>query len=513
MVCLRSEGLLPQSIGPTSSAAWLLAHQRRFQERRCTMRIKGASAPSRGNRCALLYLKGSLTLLSVCLSMIMIWNQYYGASSLVHDFLHLNEDAIQLHDTKIQAANVVVTEEENYDDLEPKNLPDESRQVMSMGQPVVKINLAGKPKVYKMESISQAATNMSDQYQRTLNRSTMLNPELMTVAFQPIFFFSGFCNELMAFSSFVMDVFDMNISQILMPSLNWKDLTDVEKKVYIPHEKIWDVVHWNKYAESKPLPRLVAHHHTLVNFDPVTRRWRQQGNATNPVPYGKQVQLFVKYKRYTRRFENDGKHLSRHPTDAAIWEGAMKPHPDLLAIIQDTKNTILSSTFQGYLCLHARVEPEMQFHDQCKEDKVIALKDIVDQIYKHFPIPPVSKVLIVLNRQNLEAEDRSKNRLAGENLDLLNHLRAHGMWNRSVEVVEAGTEILPKDSYYGRYCSHLCGSIVNYYLAIEAKIFVGTSISTFSSSVVAARSGRNHTQNYLYTPNGIRSTGNFKFHC
>ena len=148
----------------------------------------------------------------------------------------------------------------------------------------------------------------------------------------------------------------------------------------------------------------------------------------------------------------------------------------------------------------------------CRDIKVLALQDIVDMIESKWPEPPVDAVFLPINRQYLEEEGtlpsdyhkndtkhnaKTINWVAVRNLELLNRLTNHngdnnrdgnytgGLWNGNVPVVEFGSEALRGTVYEHR--PSLSGSILNYFLALDADIFVGTEVSSFSHDVLGAR--------------------------
>ena len=61
---------------------------------------------------------------------------------------------------------------------------------------------------------------------------------------------------------------------------------------------------------------------------------------------------------------------------------ALRPHPDMRAIVAQYKEKLTQSTDGGdpveYMTLHARVEPDMQAHPMCPMKKVLNLTDICD---------------------------------------------------------------------------------------------------------------------------------------
>ena len=155
----------------------------------------------------------------------------------------------------------------------------------------------------------------------------------------------------------------------------------------------------------------------------------------------------------------------------------------------------------------------------CKEHKVVNITDIVQMLYVKYPEPPVSTVLIILNRAILEKEamkNRNKtngktneeeekvNEMATYNLIVLNEMMSNGLWNGRVKVTEAGSDLAKRSNHpiYAKYSS-LVGSIMNFFLALKAEIFVGTIVSSYSTAVVSYRFFRDKKENYFYMPHGL----------
>jgi len=177
----------------------------------------------------------------------------------------------------------------------------------------------------------------------------------------------------------------------------------------------------------------------------------------------------------------------------------------------------------------------MQNHPVCRNKKVLKLQEIVEMIYSKWPEPPVDVIFLPINRQYLEKEGtlpenfkndtqsgEKVNWIAVENLKLLNHLTNHdnkngkssGMWNGTVPVIEFGTEALHGTVYEHR--PSISGSILNYFLALDAHIFIGTEVSSFSHDVLAARFFRGFKEQEVDSTNTNRSTwnprmGNYKY--
>jgi len=308
------------------------------------------------------------------------------------------------------------------------------------------------------------------------------------------------------------------------------------------------------------LPRLVYCNQSLHDqWDTGNNRHKSmRENATRPFAFGDQASsLMLNYMRYVRgrgpfppQFIDRAEQriLRRNPAEIIMLQGALKPHPALQAVVDRSKEYLLkqgqrrgdltstslttttatatTSSFR-YMTLHARVEPDMQKHPVCRDKKVIELQDIVDMIEsKWSETPPVDVVFLPINRQKLEEEgtlpenykndtetNEQINWVAVRNLQLLNRLTNHkdandgksigGLWNGSVPVIEFGSEALRGTVYEHR--PSISGAILNFFLGLDAHIFIGTEVSSFSHDVLNTRffRGQRYSENYKYLPGGL----------
>jgi hypothetical protein len=345
----------------------------------------------------------------------------------------------------------------------------------------------------------------AQKMQRDFDIATTPDPDLPTLAYFDLAFYSGFRNEGMVFTAFVMYAVENNFTQILLPTIRWKDLFGTNRTV--PHEKLFDVVHWNSHPA---LPRIVTYHPVAHReFKKATRRWvidNPEKNATHPFVYGRYEILMNKYRRYTRRMLQGGDNPTLHPVDLSMMRGAFRPHPDLQQHIQRLVGSMDDQISDGsYMALHARVEPDMQRHPVCRDKKVISLQAIFDSMQTQFPEPPASKLFIAINRPMLEkagSNPDGENQVAIENLAVLNRASVEGLWGGRVKVFEAGIPST-KNTRFKAYPG-ISGSVVDYFLAVGAKLFVGTEVSTFSTDLIAARFYRGNKSNYHYLPTGLQ---------
>ena len=165
------------------------------------------------------------------------------------------------------------------------------------------------------------------------------------------------------------------------------------------------------------------------------------------------------------------------------------------------------------------------------------MTDILSMIYDKFPEtqePPVSNVLLIFNREFMEAvhgtssqginankeakkafSDAHIRNLTIHNLNVIDEIVESGLWNGRVRVVEAGSELVRKEAenpYYSYY-SNIVGGIVNFFLAIQSSIFIGTEVSTYSTLVVNSRLYRGIQDSYFYRPQGLSSATIHNFKC
>ncbi len=323
-------------------------------------------------------------------------------------------------------------------------------------------------------------------------------------------FWSGFCNQYYMFMGVMLMAQASNCSQILVHSIRWKDLFGSNQQ--LRHDLFFDVVHWNSYYPS--LPRFIRYDEELFQDLIISNpqdmkpslKWNVDdpySNAKHPFAIGqKRTDAIMKFYDYTKDVDK-GK-SERQEAELLVLKGALRPHPGIRDIMTTFKK---HHNMTNIMVLHARIEPDMQKHNMCKEYKVLNITDIVEMLHKKYPEPPVSTVLIILNRAILEMEVNKKtneNEMAFHNLKVLNGIISKGLWNGRVKVVEAGSELAKQSEHamYAKYSS-LAGSIINFFLSLEAEIFVGTIVSSYSTALISYRFFREKKQNYFYMPHGL----------
>lgn len=321
------------------------------------------------------------------------------------------------------------------------------------------------------------------------------------------------------------------------------------------HSVLPRLVYFDPTLHSQWNPQTQSYHESILNGTTPTK------NVTRPYGYAKgSTRLAAAYQRYVK---GNGKYVGaggavdggqdgvdntnntlttgssqRNPAEIVMLQGALRPHPALQDVLDNIKSNMMTIAKKNtnndkktitkllYMTLHARVEPDMQRHLVCKDKKVLKLQAIVDMVETTI-VDGASKLDVVflpINRQYLEQEgivngidamimeggntttttssssSTNINWIAVENLATLNRLRTHGMWNGTVPVVEFGSNALKGTVYEHRPST--AGAILNYFLGLEADIFVGTEVSSFSHDLLATRFFRGRRDNnYKYLPN------------
>jgi len=352
-------------------------------------------------------------------------------------------------------------------------------------------------------------------------------PNITSLAFYDGRFYSGYRNQMMAFTMMIFVTKQQGHGQLLLPSIAQKDTYGTNR--YIPFAALWDVPHWNSHYPT--LPRLVNYDpwlHDQYNLE-ASPPWFLKDNhfqnadgslLTNkpvrPHAFGKQHHLMAGYMFYAKgRGTHAVKGGHRNPLEILMLKGALRPHPNLQTTIDEKVLEMLGSSASSgakssdYMTLHARVEPDMQRHMVCRDKKVLNLTDIFEFIETKWKDPPVSKIFMPINRQYLEKEGlldgagpREKvNWIAVENLKSLNRARDFGLWNGRVRVYEFGANSLAGTAYEKKPSTP--GALLDFFIGIQAKIFIGTEVSSFSHDLLATRFFRGMMENYKYLPEGI----------
>ena len=400
--------------------------------------------------------------------------------------------------------------------LDDLTSPSRSDDVANVREPAtVPDELQSKKQGQKQEEVPQS--NVSKTKQRSsqrkrdpaLEEATKPDHSLPTFALERKLHL-GFRNGCTAFTTLVMQGLERNVSQILLPSISFKDHGGSGKR--IEFENLFDVVHWNSHYPS--LPRLVSFDPKLHSqWNESARRFIQVANENYTRPFallGGELQHLEYHSNYTAQLEYQAANMGeRNAAELKILRGALRPHPDIQKHIngiikraneRDHDNAEITN---DYMVLHARVEPDMQRTRRCVWAKVKRLSTILEMLERQYPVPPAPKLLIAMNRDLLEESARKNNNtVAAKNLQTLNRALKDGLWNGTVQVEEAGVSSLKRTSFRRR--PGVVGSLVDFFLAVNAKVFVGTEISRFSMDVITTRFYNAQKANYLYLPRGIK---------
>lgn len=194
-----------------------------------------------------------------------------------------------------------------------------------------------------------------------------------------------------------------------------------------------------------------------------------------------------------------------------ISKGALRPHPAIQEIVDHLEDRLN----HDFMAIHTRIEPDMLVHPLCRAIKVNNVTTILDMIYKKYPEPPVKKVFLIFNRPLTEERvlptykqlTSDLKNLSLYNLEIIDGIVKNGMWNGTVDVVEAGANLV-KDVFEQNpvYMKHnsIVGAVVSFFTSLNSKIFIGTEISTYSTLAVTSRFYRENRENYFYYPNGLQ---------
>mmetsp|Transcript_25450 Transcript_25450/g.38106 ORF Transcript_25450/g.38106 Transcript_25450/m.38106 type:complete len:447 (+) Transcript_25450:22-1362(+) len=388
-------------------------------------------------------------------------------------------------------------------------------------------NIPSPPAAERLQ-VNEIRAESSSDYEAKLAESLKGLPGAKTASYTRIPL-AGLCNQYQRFVGMSFLATQEGYDEIIEESILWKDTYGTNEM--IPHYMLWDVVHWNTFYPT--IPRF-ASFDSKVHTDLVL--------STSEVKYGEDTVFIKKGVRFNPNIsvniyeEATPRGLGRNPNQAinrfmqfekklswghtlpetvmykTILGGALRPHPNLQLIINNTIAELNGAEKKGYMVLHARIEPDMMRQNVrvCTDKRVMNMTDIINMLYEKFPEPPVSAVLLVFSRdiiENEEANDKQDDdfhKLNSHNLKILNELRENGMWGGKVKVVEAGSRMVEEsgNDFYAYYYNFV-GSIVNFFIAVQAAILVGTEVSTFSTYAMNSRFYRESRENYFYRPGGL----------
>lgn len=350
---------------------------------------------------------------------------------------------------------------------------------------------------------------------------------------------AGFCNQLWRFTGFIFLAAENNCSYILIENMFWKDTHGTNQ--FIPHNLFFDIDRWNSFHQDLPtfvsfIPEIDSDVYPLAtknitilshtnetyvyNYKPRLAYKRDfWKNATKPVPIAhvnpnqsinrfKQTMTSIFHGQHPQPHEN----LYRY-----ILSGALEPHAFIKEILHKTLKTLKEGN--GFMTVHMRTEPDMLAQQRiCLSKRVTSITNITRLIYEKYPKPPVKYVLLPVALDIMERlEQKTSTKLSDalskiellnqENLASIRKLLTHGMYDGQVKVLLAGSEIFEEISnpYYSHY-KVFSGSVLNYFIALESNIFVGTETSSWSSSISNARMYRGNLENYFFDQNGLHLT-------
>lgn len=170
-----------------------------------------------------------------------------------------------------------------------------------------------------------------------------------------------------------------------------------------------------------------------------------------------------------------------------------------------------------YIALHARVEVDMLIH-RCSKNMEKNLSTILDMVesFKEehefgFGSEPLQGIFVAVSRRGMlhPTKEDWVQPLLKENWDTLNSSR-----DRVSRVFECGEDMMNEwyssqpaieNDYYGS----LLPSVLNFYIATKATVFIGVSKSSWSTDVWTTRyyQGKGKS-NFEYTPTGIVPVSN-----
>uniref|UniRef100_A0A7S1FV20 O-fucosyltransferase family protein n=1 Tax=Corethron hystrix TaxID=216773 RepID=A0A7S1FV20_9STRA len=381
----------------------------------------------------------------------------------------------------------------------------------------------------------------------------------------------GFRNQVLRFTAFVQYAVAHNMREILLPSIKWCDRMGGTEGAVL-HDELFDVDYWNNFDQKGSwgwgLPKLVPYDEKRhIHWDPTTGRFtnidtdRAIGRAvkkgqTNPAGFGGGFvfkvgkknrrswdqqkngggtlwSVYGDYKMhglksYRRRVQKAGVENVQIPQDVEVEimiERALRPGKKLRDIIDDNVGRYKKdkkSDNGNYVALHARVEPDMQEHFACPDKMVRDLGNIFQMVASGPFYDTTSRLFVACNRPWMEQYDLQNTMIANQNIANLNILRGalkggldssgKVVQDPTVRVLEAGDTAV---SSLPPHMKSISASIVNYFIAAEAAVFVGTPVSSYSVAVWHTRSKRGIGGNYKVTPDGLEKIPDPPplFHC
>lgn len=370
-------------------------------------------------------------------------------------------------------------------------------------------------------------------------------------------FTGGFRNQHMRLTGLVLFAVNHNISNLLLDSLRYdnKVVSRVNSTLgRIPFEELFDVKHWNQISDrvgTHVLPRLVRYSPTLHSeWDPnkalfraldsdsvLKARFRQEDmypllqNCSRPYAFGSGRKVGQRtWGVYMQHRKKYGNRLSA--TDLALIE-ALQPCETLAKTVESITHSIDNSIdgeknsseggMGNLLAIHPRTELDMLKH-KCSKHMTRNLTKIFNMIEESDFFSDFSeadkrtsryqKVFLCISRSGMQEKTGAYQKyrvLMDQNLLALNRAGEQGLWHGTVEVKEGGEPLasslgIPMDMV------QTAAQVMDFFVAVRAKAFVGTFGSSYSTDVWTARyflakQGGGDPLNYFHGPDGIGLIG------
>jgi len=367
----------------------------------------------------------------------------------------------------------------------------------------------------------------------------------------------GYRNQVIRFIGLCLYAKRRNITQLFEPSLLWSTTTQQQQSLPIPMHWIFDIDHWNQVAQKEGLPRIVK---TLVHPDCWQTGLFRGLNTTDwgPLPRASLLESgsLVGVVNETYRVISNDPTFKIRRTDVLptlqhckrplvygggkmagrLWNDMMKLRERGVATPgnldrhvlralqpaprwQEVANSCLSltpDTEEAYVALHARVELEMLVHpcgatmEQNLTKIFQQVQDLVDVRQKQSP-QNIAGLFVATSRSGIEYTEQYSAKLKGvaeHNVKILDQYVGDpdAKLGEHMRVFECGERLL--ENFYSKHTEvpdhgSLLQAVVNFHLAVNAKIFIGVRGSSYSTDVWTTRYylGRG-TDNYRYTQQG-----------
>ena len=224
---------------------------------------------------------------------------------------------------------------------------------------------------------TQATDNLSimleyneEEYEKVLNESLKSLPNVTTGVFTQ-YLFSGLNNQLRTFTGFMFMAHDEGIGQLIEQSFKWKD--QFGKRYWVPHKKLWDVVHWNTFYPI--LPRFVSYDkdlHPDIDVKPSNGkkdvRFKEHVASENYTTANPRQFVSHRQQGWFRngalqkaiaadRVGDEGQFYEQAKMNESILKGALRPHPFLQSLVDKEIERLRSGG--KIMTIHLRVEPDM----------------------------------------------------------------------------------------------------------------------------------------------------------